>query len=170
MWPWFGKTRLGVWGSSIAPCGVRRVKQNRIGMVLALVGIVAILAIKNTTGKAQQRLKSKECGNQMLRVSVATLMWMQQDRNGLFPEDFVQLFDVLGPPKSLKCPSDAKRVPIFDWQQYRPERVTYLVINPGISLTNTNSVFAICPIHGHVIKGDGILYDKEGRKFEQGVW
>lgn len=139
-------------------------------MVLALAGIVAILAIKNTAGNAQLRLKSKECGNQMLRVSVATLMWMQLDRNRHFPKDFVQLFDVLGPPKSLKCPSDTKRVPIYDWQQYRPENVTYLVINPGISLTNTNSIFVICPIHGHVIKTDGIVYDKDGKRFERGTW
>lgn len=149
---------------------MRRVKQNRIGMVLALAGIVAILAMKNTAGVAQQRLKAKECGNQMIRLSFASMMWMQQNESDLYPQDFVQMFDLLGTPKSLRCPSDKKRFRLYTWADYAPDKVSYLVIGPNVSFTNTNAVFVQCPIHGHVIRADGFVYDKEGRQLQRGVW
>lgn len=145
-------------------------KQNRIGMVLALVGIVVILAMKNTAGVAQKRLKTKECGNQMIRLSFASMMWMQQNESAEYPEGFVQMFDLLGTPKTLRCPSDKKRHRIYTWEEYEPNKVSYVVIGPGVSITNTNAVFVQCPIHGNVIRADGFVYDREGKRLKRGVW
>lgn len=138
-------------------------------MVLALAGVAAILTLKNAANEAKAKLLGKECGNQMIRLSFASMMFLQQFETENYPEDFGQLFEVLRSPKGLFCPADARGY-LYDWAQYEPGMATYQIVSPGISFTNTNAVFVQCPIHGHVIRADGFVYDKRGARFEKSVW
>jgi hypothetical protein len=139
-------------------------------MVLALAGIAGILMLKNAANKAQANLVGQECGNQLVRLSFASMMWLQQIETQNYPKEFSQMFDIMGSPKSLFCPGDGSRTMIRDWAVFEDGMSTYEIISPGVSFLETNAVFVRCPIHGHVIRADGFVYDKAGERFKKGVW
>jgi hypothetical protein len=58
-------------------------------------------------------------------------------------------------PTILLCPSDTNRTVAVSWDSLTPENITYEVVTPGLAVTNTNSPFLRCPIHGLVVFTDG---------------
>ena len=139
-------------------------------MVLALAGIAAILMLKNAARETQSRLVGQECGNQLVRLSFASMMWLQQINTENYPEEFSQMFDIVGSPKGLFCPADQGRTVVRDWSRFEEGMATYEIVSPGVPFTETNAVFVRCPIHGHVIRADGFVYEQSGKRFEKGVW
>jgi len=58
-------------------------------------------------------------------------------------------------PTMLLCPSDTNRTVAVSWDSLTPENITYEVVTPGLAVTNTDSPFLHCPIHGLVVFADG---------------
>lgn len=145
-------------------------QQNKLGMILVLGAIAAILGLKNAAKEAEGDLLEQECANQMHKVAFAGMMWMQQQETNCYPSDFAQMFDILTSPAALMCPADTTRERIREWKDYEVTRVSYVIVNRSLPFIETNKAFVRCPIHGHEIRGDGFVYDKNGKRLKRGVW
>ncbi len=145
-------------------------QQNKLGMILVLAAVAAILGLKKAARKAEGGLLDQECGNQMHKLAFAGMMWMQQHETNRYPADFAQMFDILKKPTALMCPADTTRETVRAWKDYEVTRVSYVIVNRNLPFVETNKAFVRCPIHGHEVRGDGFVYDKEGKRLKRGVW
>ena len=139
-------------------------------MILVLGAIAAILGLQNAAEEAEGGLVSQECGNQMHKVAFASMMWLQQQRTNRYPADFAQMFDILQQPTTLMCPSDNSRARVTEWSEYELHLVSYVIVNRNLPFAETNKAYVRCPIHGHEIRGDGFVYDRQGLRVERGVF
>jgi hypothetical protein len=58
-------------------------------------------------------------------------------------------------PYLLICPGDRTNSMAATWESVGATNVTYRYLGQGALVTQTNRVVGICPIHGHVLLGNG---------------
>jgi hypothetical protein len=93
---------------------------------------------------------------------VATRLW-PDDHDGRLPSDFLSMSNELGTPKILICPSDHMRQAATNWASFGPENCSYEIVTSELQMTDTNSVFLRCRIHGYRGFVDDRLIDASGR-------
>ena len=103
--------------------------------------------------KAKARAERIQCVNNLKQVGLAARIW-SNDHGGIFPQDFISITNELSAWQVLQCPSDHSHN-VAGWSDVAAGNVSYQMISPGISETNPDVVFAICPIHGNIGLVDG---------------
>jgi len=82
------------------------------------------------------------------------------DANGF--RHFQVLSNELNTPTILVCPADSSKQPTTAFQFLQAAHVSYQVRSgPKIDEANPAEVLACCPIHGHVLHGDGSVESKQ---------
>jgi len=99
------------------------------------------------------------------------MVWATE-HDGRFPTNFEFILQLnMQTPRLLICPSDTQN-PLrkaTNWSGIDPALSSYEIVTPAKSLSDTNSVFLRCKLHGHLGYGDGTVFDGVRRrgKFEQ---
>ncbi len=69
---------------------------------------------------------------------------------------FLVISNELSTPNFLVCPKDSRRHPVLNFEDLRPENVTYrLRTGTNINSDHPQEVLAVCPIHGNELYCDG---------------
>lgn len=140
------------------------------GLVLGYVGIVIgliILPALLLPALAKARTKSVEirCINNLKQLSIATRLYAS-DHTGIFPTNLLQLTEEITTPHLLVCPADKQRLAVTttDWAEISADNITYEYLLPGArEEDSTGEPLLRCPIHQHVIMGDGST--QKGERF-----
>lgn len=98
-----------------------------------------------------------KCAYNLKEIGIAARSWAA-DHGRHFPTEFVQFQNKLVTPKTLWCPKDGKRKPAAEWKHFTSNRVSYVIVSPGTTLQDPDTVFARCPIHGHELTADGSVH------------
>ena len=131
-----------------------------VGAVLVVaVGVLVLFAL---SAPLNQRIQSMQCGNQMSSIGYAARLWASETGN--YPRDFQSLSNEIIALSILHCPSDIARPILHSWVEVTPENISYEVLAPGMSQTNTSGVFFRCRVHGHSGYGDGTVFDGKRRR------
>ncbi len=93
---------------------------------------------------------------------VSTRLW-PDEHGGHLPSDFLSMSNELATPRILICPGDHSRKGAEGWVGFGPQHCSYEILAPGVTKTDTNTVFLRCPIHGYVGYVDDRLLDSAGR-------
>jgi len=152
------------------------------GFVMGYFGLAILLAmLLQGMAEARAYVQSMQCTNNMKQIGHAFRTW-SRDHDGNFPFNvstnkggtmelcrpgsdgfdrnaafhFQVMSNELSTPFILVCPSVSKKHPALNFQNLRPENVSYLVRSgTNINETNPNEVLAVCPIHHWVLLSDG---------------
>ncbi|HEY2953184.1 MAG TPA: DUF4190 domain-containing protein [Verrucomicrobiae bacterium] len=124
----------------------------------AMIPVVAIMAglLLPALAAAKGKAQSINCVNNLKQVGLAARIYAN-DNNEVFPKDFLSMTNELGTPKILVCISDRGKTAAMDWSSFSSANVTYEMVSPGMTndASASGTIFARCPIHGHVCLGDG---------------
>ncbi len=162
------------------------------GFVLGYCGILMTAAVIGmfvpALSTAKDRAVSINCMNNMKQLGLAARIW-SGDNHDKYPFNvstnnggtlefcgigsdgfdtnaamhFLVMSNELSAPRILVCPADTSKTPAFSFQGLRAWNVTYqLRTGTNIDESNPTQVFAICPIHGHVLLCDGSV--QKGKK------
>jgi len=102
----------------------------------------------------KEEAHSVQCVNYLKQICLGALIWAN-DRNDVFPPDFIAMKNELTTLKILFCPSDTAVVRVTEWSELNPSTISYRFLNPNGSALEPNKPLATCPIHGHVGLSDG---------------
>lgn len=103
--------------------------------------------------------QSVQCVSNMKQIGLAARIWAN-DRNDIFPPDFITMKNELMTPKILFCPADTAALRVTEWSELNPSTISYRFLNPNGSDLEPTKVLATCPIHGHVGLSDGSVQRK----------
>ena len=118
--------------------------------------------------KAKAKAQTINCVSNMKQIGLAARMYAN-DNQGMFPSSFLAMSNELTNPKVLTCPSDSARTRASTWADFSPPaNVSYEFLLPGAKETDVESqpnqhVFQ-CPVHGHVVLGDGSVQQNPSRR------
>ena len=126
-----------------------------LGIFLLLVGIAFAVY---TRFSARRHFHSQTCASTMVSITFAARMWAE-DHEDKLPSDFLAMTDELATPKILHCPADNVRPKQTDWNALLPSHSSYEIVDAHLRLTDTNSVFLRCRVHGHVSYADATVFD-----------
>ena len=101
---------------------------------------------------AREKAGSINCINNLKQLGLAARLWSQK-HDGILPPDLFSFGDISAETKKLHCASN--------------QFAHYVVLSPGMSLTNPSVVYAKCPIHNHVVLVDGSVHELGSRKLVQ---
>ncbi|MSU27481.1 MAG: hypothetical protein EXS27_06150 [Pedosphaera sp.] len=109
--------------------------------------------------QANARDQTIKCATNLKQIGLAAVVWSRSNqRDNVFPPDFLSMKKELGSGKYLVCPSDTARSleTMADWAAVTSAAITYEMISPDLKRTNaSNIIFARCPIHGTLVLYDG---------------
>lgn len=92
---------------------------------------------------------SKSCGNQMLSITTASLLFAGEN-NGTLPSTFAELAKQGVDHRFYICPALKRNA--------GPSTPSYEIVNPGLKVGDTNKVFLRCKVHGHLARADGTVW------------
>jgi hypothetical protein len=142
-------------------------KSRRTRLLLLLAGILLIplgFGFWRAADRAEQRAQKQNCLSKMVSINLAGRMW-SGDHGDHMPRTFTEMSNECSSPKLLFCHADtnAQHKQMSSWATFDEKRSSYEIVNPGISETNPNSVFARCTVHGHLGYVDGSVFDGQRR-------
>ena len=119
----------------------------KVRISTAIVLAIGIAVLEHFREKAQQHSIRLACLNNMVEIGTAGRLWAE-DHGGRFPTNFVCMSNELSTPYILRCPLDPDRRAATDFVNITVQNISYELLAPGLSITNTNTVVYRCPIHG----------------------
>jgi len=142
------------------------------GLVLGYLGVVFLpiaFFLAGITLPALAKAKSKaqqiSCISNLKQIGLAARMY-SNDNNGVFPKDVASLGKYLPSPKVLICPGDSNHSIAVNWDGFsETENLSYEFVAPGTKEDDSKKVLFRCPIHGHVVLGDGSVVQGRNRQF-----
>ncbi|MDB6031198.1 MAG: hypothetical protein JWM16_1536 [Verrucomicrobiales bacterium] len=135
-------------GKGLAKAGII---VSSVALAAVFVGGVLLPAIfKNRGPKA-------ECITNLKQISLAARMY-SMDHNNVFPMDYLSMSNELVTPKVLVCSSDSRKSRASGWSELGPRNISYEFLVPGKKEADIAQSPAFrCPVHGHVVLGDGSI-------------
>ncbi len=132
--------------------------------LISCLAVSVLLFAACATRPLKELAHPKSCGDYMCLITIAAKGWAI-DHNGCLPADVSYLTNELVLPSILVCPHDRSRRPAPDWQSFKPDQVSYEVLNPHLHAGDTNRAFLRCRIHqDHVAYADGTVLEGNGRQ------
>jgi hypothetical protein len=132
-------------------------------MLLVALVLTAAFVFVLWQSQIKRRAQSTLCGNYMSSISMGA-MWWAQDHDGRMASNFLVMSNEINAPKLLVCPSDSVRHWASNWASFSSANCSYEIISPGMDVTNTQTVYFRCLIHGHLGYTDGTVYDGRQRR------
>ena len=123
----------------------------RIGLltILGFLLIAVVMAGRYFLKTSRDRARSKSCFNSINQFVYHGRQWAALN-GGRFPEDFLYITDEQGYGEMvLVCPSDGRQGSKH-LRDSAAEMSSYEMVSPGISSSNTDSVYVRCRIHGYL--------------------
>lgn len=132
------------------------------GIGILALPILAILAALMLPAFAQAKGKAQEinCVNNLKNLGLAARVYAI-DNEGKLPGSWLQVTNELGAPKVLFCPADPQHPAATRWSRVTESNITYPFYGRGGTESQTNRVLTICPVHGHVLLGDGYVFRQQ---------
>ena len=124
------------------------------GLVVSMTVAILPGMMLPALAKAKARAQSINCISNLKQIGLAARMYAN-DHEQTFPRDFLSMSNELVNPKLLVCPGDSSKTRSLDWSTLTPQNISYEMVSPGMKEDAASQVFARCPIHGHVCRGDG---------------
>jgi len=128
--------------------------------VFLLFAPIALGLFLPALAKARARAQSVQCENNMKQIGLAARMWAR-DHNGMFPQQLGSLTNEVEKPSIFSCPGDSHARAASDWSHFNPRDISYEYLGAGLKESNPRAEIVRCPIHGHVVLGDGSV--QQGR-------
>ncbi len=131
-------------------------------MALSLIGATTDWAdplFDRVAPKAAARATSLRCVTNLKNVSLAVRLYATDWNDTNPPSLLVLSNDYLPDARMLVCPSDASRPAATNWTSVTSDQVTYLyfVGNTMDDAANQGHPMLLCPVHHHVVLGDGTV-------------
>ena len=141
----------------------RRIILLSIPAVLAVIILACCVAVR----AAEKRAESLRCASAITSICLAGRLWAE-DNGGFMPSNFVCMSNEVNTPKILSCQS-SRRARTSNWSDFTLENCTYEIVAPGMRAEETNKVFLLCTIHGHLGYSDSTVFDgvRRRHKYEQ---
>lgn len=158
---------------------VRRIFSGRsIGMFIAIgmVGGIAWVGF-SVLFAAKGYADSIRCINNLKNLGLGLRIYAT-DHEGKYPDFWVPTtndFYAVG-ARLLICPSDRHHKAAADWASIGPKSISFEYCGKGFADGEDDRILAICPIHGHLLLGDGSIeqgYTTQRPKVSRrdgGVW
>ncbi len=105
----------------------------------------------------QRRFESLQCASAITSICLAAHLWAD-DHGGLMPTNFVCMSNEISTPSILSC-VPTRRLHSGNWADFGPENCTYEILAPGMRVSDTNTAFLRCTVHGHLGFSDCTVYD-----------
>ncbi len=129
-----------------------------VGGGFALLVILAFLAgfLLPLLAKASKGMQAAACLQNLSQLGLAARMHAV-NHDSQFPDDWLQSTNAseFTVPRLLICPADKHHSLAAAWGVVGASNITYVYLGKGGNDDQTNRVLAICPIHGHVLLGNG---------------
>ena len=122
---------------------------------LFLIGFV-LLAVSKP--RLKRWSESVSCGNTMVCIGFASLMWANDNSNHL-ADNFLVMSNELCSPNFLICPGDKFRNAAKGWSTYTTNNSSYEILRPGMSSDDLTNAYFRCTIHGYVGFANGACFD-----------
>lgn len=110
----------------------------------------------------KRRLEAINCRSNLISIGLAARMWASE-HGGAFPGSLLVMSNELNSSKILFCagsrPFPAGR---NSWSAFNDQQSSYALASTNIVEGETNRIFLRCKFHGHLLYGDGSVFD--GRK------
>ena len=124
-------------------------------LIAAIFTALAPFALM-TGMRAGKKAQGAACISNLKQLGLAARIWANDHRDEL-PEKFVDMATELKTMKITFCPRD--------------KAMQYIILSPGASQKDPSVVYAICPIHNHVVLVDGTVRPaSEVDRDERGIW
>ncbi len=131
---------------------------------IILKALAGLIAVACSSSSAKRRAESVSCGNYMVSIGYAALVWANDQELDHFPFDLLSMSNELITPRILVCPGDRLRQPAASWASFTPAESSYEVVTPGLRIRDTNGVFLRCKVHGYLGYADATVFDGVKRR------
>ena len=126
--------------------------------LLAILGAVVIRRLQHQ----KRRAESINCRSNLISIGLAARMWANEHGEA-FPSGLRVMSNELNSPKILFCPGNKPFPPgRNNWAAFDDQQSSYVMVSINMTEGDTNTVFLRCRFHGHLLYGDGSVFD--GRK------
>lgn len=132
-------------------------------LLICIVGFSLLAAVERNRS-LHRYAESRNCAIQLAAICSAGKVWAG-GHEGKFPLNFPSASNELASARILICPSDKAR--LTGGRACSFADVTYELVSPGVSVSDTNAVFVRCPIHGHLGYPDVTVFDGVRRRREK---
>jgi len=106
------------------------------------------------------------CISNLKQLGLASIMFAA-DHEGHFPEDVTAVRITIADPSLLVCPADNEHTAAPDWDSFDPtSNLSYDYTGVGATSDNPTTVLFRCPIHHHVVLGDGSVQQLQATAFQ----
>jgi hypothetical protein len=131
-----------------------------LGVICAVLGLIVLGTI--AASRARARAEKIQCANILSSLELAARCY-SQDYEGTFAPNLQCMSNEISTTRILTCPSDRSRVPATNLTLLNSTNISYVYLAASLQSTNatTNALFR-CPIHGHVVYGDGRIVLGDG--------
>jgi hypothetical protein len=127
------------------------------GIILSSMALICVAMSPIFFKKFRAKAESASCIVNLKQISLAARMY-SMDHNGVFPSSFLVMSNGLAHPKVLICNADFGKSRADEWSQVGSRNISYDYLVPGRKEAEIAQSPAFrCPVHGHVVLGDGSI-------------
>jgi len=142
-----------------------REKPKRVKLLIAGVTLLALASVTYLAIARQGllRAESKSCRSRLISIGLGARMWASEHGEA-FPSGLLVMSNELNSPKILFC-AGSKPFPAGwnSWSAFDDRQSSYALVSTNIVEGETNRVFLRCKFHGHLLYGDGSVFDGKKR-------
>jgi hypothetical protein len=129
---------------------------------LCLFAIIAAVAIRELQHQ-KRRAESMSCRSNLISIGLAARMWASEHEEA-FPGGLLVMSKELNSPKVLFCAGNKPFPPGRNgWAAFDDQQSSYIIVSTNMVEGDTNKIFLRCKFHGHLLYGDGSVFDGKKR-------
>lgn len=118
--------------------------------IWVVVAVVMLLVALGGPYCLKWAVASQKCLKILRSTEYEGRVWADYHESFSMPTNFLCFSNELISPSTMICPADHNRVAAQDWAQFDSAHNSYELVGPGVRITQTNSVFLRCKVHGYV--------------------